>query len=384
MTAQTKISAPATVALPRLRQALRLMGMVVYRRNTIPILSNVAIKNTRHEMTLRVTNLDQLLVTTLPSSGEPFETTVSLHPFAAFIATCAGDTVDLSYVAGDRARLHVECGDAIAKLSTLPFDDFPVHAAETFQFKGALGFEPKTLAAEIDYVRPAVSTEETRYYLNGIFMHAVRDEIRFVATDGHRLHLSRVEGVERHGSGALPDTIVPREAIRVIRELVRVCPGANDANLSLHPSKLRFRIGDYTLYSKAIDGTFPDYSRVIPDAVEVPTFAADARNLIVALDQATSIATEKTRAVKVTAGTRAGISLNVHSPENGECIAVVRGSEAPGLKFEIGFNAGYMREIASRLSPSTIRFEAADPAAPTRITSPEVKTRLAVLMPMRV
>lgn len=382
MNAHTKIVAPAAVDAAKLRQVLKLMRTVICRRNTIPILSNIDIDSRLGEMTIRATNLDQALVVTIPATGAPFRTTVALHPLAEFVSTSGAETVELSHVTGDRERLRVECGDAVAHLATLPSDDYPQHSAETAQYAVTLGCEPKMLAAEIDYVRPAISTEETRYYLNGIFIHrTAAGELRLVATDGHRLHLSRLEGVD--ASGDLPDTIIPHQMIGLMRELMRLHPGANNAALAFDGAKMRFRIGDFTAYSKTIDGTFPDYSRVIPAEAEAPTFAADTRLLVSAIDQTTSIATEKTRAVKVV-GAGDAIALEVRCPETGEARAVVRGSDATGLTFEVGYNARYMKDIAGRLSPSRIQFEAADSSAPTRISSPDAKNRLAILMPMRV
>ena len=245
----------------------------------------------------------------------------------------------------------------------------------------------KQLAELIDRTRFAISTEETRYYLNGIFLHVAEEGgsegplLRAAATDGHRLArftLPRPDGAE-----GMPDVIVPRKCVAELRKLLEEALEHN-VEIDLSASKIRFTLGGeggVILTSKLIDGTFPDYSRVIPTAND-KLLKIDPKSFYEGVDRVATIATEKTRAVKMGLDTDR-VTLSVTSPDNGTAAEEVPASyTAQGL--EIGFNANYLKDILGQIDGDTVEMHLADPNAPTLIRQDEKSPALYVLMPMRV
>uniref|UniRef100_UPI00093E7660 DNA polymerase III subunit beta n=1 Tax=Erythrobacter donghaensis TaxID=267135 RepID=UPI00093E7660 len=233
----------------------------------------------------------------------------------------------------------------------------------------------------IDKTRFAISTEETRYYLNGIFLHVADDDrpvLKAAATDGHRL--ARVTLDRPDGAEGMPDVIVPRKCIAELRKLLDE-RGDSRVQVDLSASKIRFTLGSAILTSKLIDGTFPDYSRVIPTAND-KLLKIDPRAFEQGVDRVATIATEKTRAVKM-ALEKDKITLSVTSPENGTAAEEVEGQYASD-GFEIGFNARYLLDILSEIDGDVVELHLADSSAPTLIRENDKATALYVLMPMRV
>ncbi|HET9510900.1 MAG TPA: DNA polymerase III subunit beta, partial [Sphingomonas sp.] len=254
----------ATIERATLLKGLSHVQSVVERRNTIPILSNVLIDATGEgAIRLMATDLDLQVDETVPAAvDQPGTTTVSAHTlFDIARKLPEGSQVELSAAEG---RLQIRAGRYNSSLPTLPRDDFPVIAEGELPTTFELPAE--TLKQIIDKTRFAISTEETRYYLNGIFLHVADDGgapvLKAAATDGHRL--ARVTVPRPEGAEAMPDVIVPRKCVGELRKLLDEVDGS--VGVSLSGSKIRFDLGQAILTSKLIDGTFPDYSRVIPTA----------------------------------------------------------------------------------------------------------------------
>ncbi|RYH07320.1 MAG: DNA polymerase III subunit beta, partial [Alphaproteobacteria bacterium] len=285
----------ATIERATLLKSLGHVQSVVERRNTIPILSNVLIEATS-EGTLRLmaTDLDLQIVEVVSAAIEqPGAITVSAHTlFDIARKLPEGSQVQLAAAEG---KMLVAAGRARFNLQTLPKDDFPMIAEGELPTKFELPAE--TLKQLIDKTRFAISTEETRYYLNGIFLH-VADEatplLRAAATDGHRL--ARVTVARPDGAESMPDVIIPRKCVAELRKLLDEVDGS--VGVSLSASKIRFDMGQAILTSKLIDGTFPDYSRVIPTGND-KILKIDPKSLMEGVDRVSTIATEKTRAVKM-------------------------------------------------------------------------------------
>ncbi len=274
--------------------------------------------------------------------------------------------------------MQVNAGRARFNLSTLPRDDFPVIAEGDLPTRFEL--PAATLRQIIDKTRFAISTEETRYYLNGIFLH-VSDEaqpvLKAAATDGHRL--ARVTVPRPAGAEGMPDVIIPRKCVAELRKLLDELEGT--VQISLSETKVRFGLGSAILTSKLIDGTFPDYSRVIPTAND-KLLRIDPRSFEEGVDRVATIASEKTRAVKL-ALDRDRVTLSVTSPENGTAAEEVPGDySADGL--EIGFNARYLLDILGQIEGDICEVHLADAAAPTLLRENDKASALYVLMPMRV
>jgi DNA polymerase-3 subunit beta len=365
----------ATIERATLLKSLGHVQSVVERRNTIPILSNVLIEASEDgTIKLMATDLDlQVLETIEAQVDQPGATTISAHTlFDIARKLPEGSQVSLSAAEG---KMQVVAGRARFNLQTLPRDDFPVIAEGDLPTKFAL--PAATLRQIIDKTRFAISTEETRYYLNGIFFHVADDVLKAAATDGHRL--ARVTVARPDGAEGMPDVIVPRKCVQELRKLLDEIDGTVEVSLS--NTKIRFDLGSAVLTSKLIDGTFPDYSRVIPTGND-KLLRIDPKSFAQGVDRVATIASEKTRAVKMTLD-RDRITLSVTSPENGTAAEEVPG-EYSASGFEIGFNARYLMDILAQIEGDNVEVHLADAAAPTLIRENDKAAALYVLMPMRV
>jgi DNA polymerase-3 subunit beta len=347
----------------------------VERRNTIPILSNV-LMDAREDGTLRLmaTDLDLQVDETVPANvATAGATTVSAHTFFDIVRKLPeGSQVELSAADG---KMQVVAGRARFNLSTLPRDDFPVIAEGELPTRFEL--PAATLRQIIDKTKFAISSEETRYYLMGIFLHVADDMLKAAATDGHRL--ARVTVAKPDGADGMPDVIVPKKCVLELRKLLDEVEGTVEVTLS--STKIRFVLGHAVLTSKLIDGSFPDYNRVIPTAND-KLLKLDPASFKAGVDRVATIASEKTRAVKISLD-RDRVTLSVTSPENGLATEELAADySADGL--EIGFNARYLLDILGEIDGDTVEVHLADAAAPTLLRENDKSSALYVLMPMRV
>ena len=365
----------ATIERATLLKSLGHVQSVVERRNTIPILSNVLIE-AREDGSIRLmaTDLDLQVDESVPANvAQAGATTVSAHTLFDIVRKLPeGSQVELTAAEG---KMQIVAGRSRFNLSTLPRDDFPVIAEGDLPTRFEL--PAATLREVIEKTRFAISTEETRYYLMGIFLHVVDDQLRAAATDGHRL--ARITISKPEGADGMPDVIVPRKAVAELYRLLEELEGT--VEISLSPTKIRFGLGSAILTSKLIDGTFPDYNRVIPTAND-KLLKLDPKSFSAGVDRVSTIASEKTRAVKMSVD-RDKVTLSVTSPENGvatEEVPADYGSDS----LEIGFNARYLLDILSEIDGDTVEVHLADAAAPTLLRENDKSNALYVLMPMRV
>ena len=365
----------ATIERATLLKALGHVQSVVERRNTIPILSNVLIDaQDDGSIRLMATDLDlQVDESVAAQVSQAGATTVSAHTFFDIVRKLPeGSQVELSAADG---KMQVVAGRARFNLSTLPRDDFPVIAEGNLPTRFEL--PAATLRQIIDKTRFAISSEETRYYLMGIFLHVVDDKLKAAATDGHRL--ARITMPRPDGAEGMPDIIIPKKCVQEIRKLLDEVEGTLEVSLS--PTKIRFNLGTAVLTSKLIDGTFPDYNRVIPTGND-KLLKLDPKSFAAGVDRVATIASEKTRAVKMSVD-RDKVTLSVTSPESGtatEEIAADYGSD----NIEIGFNARYLLDILHEIEGDSVEVHLADAAAPTLLRENDQSNALYVLMPMRV
>ncbi len=373
----------ATIERATLLRCLSHVQSVVERRNTIPILSNVLIDaSDGGSVRVMATDLDLQVVETMSAASvdQPGAITVSAH-LLFDIARKLPEGSQVSLTTSDN-RLEVKAGRSNFKLPTLPRDDFPVIVEGDLPTSFEL---PARLLAElIDRTRFAISTEETRYYLNGIFLHVTDEDeplLKAAATDGHRL--ARFTLPRPEGAAGMPDVIVPRKAVGELRKLLDEALDSN-VMIDLSASKIRFALGGeggVVLTSKLIDGTFPDYSRVIPTAND-KLLKVDPKLFYSGVDRVATIATEKTRAVKIGLD-HDRVTLSVTSPDNGTAAEELAAEyRAEGL--EIGFNANYLKDILGQIDGDTVELHLADAGAPTLIRENDSSRALYVLMPMRV
>jgi DNA polymerase-3 subunit beta len=289
-----------------------------------------------------------------------------------------GAQVQVELMAGESGRLQVSAGTVRFELACLPKEDFPQMAAGALPHRFRLAADD--LKRLIDKTRFAISTEETRFYLNGIYVHAAKEDketLRAVATDGHRLARFELELPE--GAGDMPGVIVPRKTIGELRRLLDDADGAIE--IALSDTKIQFAFNGVDLTSKLIDGTFPDYQRVIPSGND-KALSLEAKEFGLAVDRVSTISADKTRAVKLGIA-KDKVTLTVINPESGTATEELAANYS-ATPIEIGFNAKYVLDITSQVEGKSVRFLLSDAGSPTVIEDPDDLRTLYVLMPMRV
>lgn len=369
-----------TLERSELLKSLTHVHRVVERRNTIPILSNVLLRADGGALKLKATDLDLEALETVPAMIErPGATTVPAHMFYDIVRKLPeGAQVGLE-TSSDGATLSITSGRSRFALQMLPESDFPDITVGELSHRFTL--KASALKTLIERTQFAISNEEIRYYLNGIFLHTVdapgAKHFRAVATDGHRLARADVPAPE--GSAGMPGIIVPRKTVGEIQRLLDN-PDA-DVGVELSDAKIRFSVGDVVLTSKLIDGTFPDYGRVIPQGND-KELRVDRAGFAEAVDRVSTISSERGRAVKLTL-TEGKMVLTVINPDSGSATEelIVEYDADP---IDIGFNARYLLDITSQLTGETAIFRLADPGSPTLIQDVDAGDTLYVLMPMRV
>ncbi|GAA6191151.1 DNA polymerase III subunit beta [Phaeobacter gallaeciensis] len=353
---------------------------VVERRNTIPILANVLIEAEGESVQFRATDLDIEVVdkalAQVERAGATTVAATTLHEIVRKLPDGALVTLTADAAAG---RLTVEAGRSNFSLATLPREDFPVMASSEYQSN--FSAPAAVLRRLFDKSKFAISTEETRYYLNGVYMHIADAEggkvLRCVATDGHRL--ARIDADLPAGASDMAGVIVPRKTVGEMRKLLD--DDEMDIAVSVSETKIRFATPDITLTSKVIDGTFPDYTRVIPQG-NTRRLEVDASEFAQAVDRVATVSSERSRAVKLQLE-EDRLILSVNAPDSGaaeEELAVAYGDES----LEIGFNAKYLLEIASQVDRENAVFMFNSSGDPTLMREGNDQSAVYVVMPMRV
>ena len=368
-----------TIERAALLKSLAHVQSVVERRTTIPILSNVRLEVSGQSLAVTATDMDLAVVERVAaeSAGDGAATAPAHTLYDIVRKLPDGAQVELE-TSDDGATLILISGQARFSLPCQPADEFPVMAEGEFSHDFAL--PAAHLRRLIDKARFAISTEETRYYLNGIYLHEADENgavLRAVATDGHRL--SRVDVALPSGAAGMPGVIVPRKTVSELRKLIDEHDG--DIAVSLSETKIRFAFDALVLTSKLIDGTFPDYSRVIPSGNDKVLEIEGAR-FSRAVDLVSTVSTEKTRSVKLSLS--AGrLEISANSPDNASATEQLD-VDYDAQDMQIGFNSRYLLDVTDQVGGERIRFTMADAASPTLVHDCGDDAALYVLMPMRV
>ena len=369
-----------TLERSALLKSLGHVHRVVERRTTIPILSNVLIHASGRAIQLRATDLDLEVTEAVAADvSQPGGTTLPAHTLFEIVRKLP-DGAQLSLeMNGENGQMLLRSGRSRFNLQTLPESDFPDLNVGDLTHKFTL--PAADLKKMIDQTEFAISTEETRYYLNGIFVHTTEVDgqtmMRAVATDGHRL--ARVQIPAPAGSQGMPGIIIPRKAVAEVKKLVD--DGNAEITIELSQTKARFTFGDVVLTTKLIDGTFPDYGRVIPSGND-KRLVVDRKPFADAVDRVSTISSERGRAVKM-ALADGKMTLSVTNPDSGSAQEELE-VDYDSTPMDIGFNAKYLLDITQQLVGDTALFKLADSGSPTLVQDRDGAAALYVLMPMRV
>jgi DNA polymerase-3 subunit beta len=369
-----------TVERATLLRCLGHVHRVVERRNTIPILGNVLVRAENSTLAFKATDLDLEMTETIPAEiGPGGSTTVPAHMFYDIVRKLPEGAQIAMESSGDRALVTIRAGRSRFALQTLPESDFPDLAAGEMTHAFKLG--AADLKRMIEKTQFAISTEETRYYLNGIYLHTAgtgkSTTLRAVATDGHRL--AQFELPMPDGAKGMPGIIIPR---KTVGELQRLIEGTDaEIGIELSQGKIRLTIAQAILTSKLIDGTFPDYARVIPLGND-KQLIVDKKEFEQAVDRVSTVSSERGRAVKLSLSNDK-LVLSVTNPDSGSATEELE-AEYKAEPLDIGFNSRYLLDIAAQLDGDAALLKLSDPGSPTLIQDSQSTAALYVLMPMRV
>ncbi len=382
-----------TIERGALLRSLAHVQSVVERRNTIPILSNVQLEADGGQLTLTATDLDIAINEGVAADAQvPGATTTPAHTFYDIVRKLPdGSQIEISQDE-DASRLKLVAGRSEFTLACLPTEDFPVMAEDDLDHQFSLS--SADLKRIIDKTRFAISTEETRYYLNGIYLHVVEADatdngtavFRAVATDGHRM--AQVDLPMPDGAQGMPGIILPRKTVTELRKLLDDPVTEEDEDdstvvqIALNETKIRFRVGNAVLTSKLIDGTYPDYRRVVPEGND-QILEIDGTEFAEAVDRVATISSEKSRAVKLSIS-KDKVVISVNSPDQGTGTEEV-GAKYEGTPMEIGFNARYLLDITAQVEGNVAKVLLAEgaPLKAALIQDASDSSAFYVLMPMR-
>ncbi|MCJ8323756.1 MAG: DNA polymerase III subunit beta [Rhizobiales bacterium] len=367
-----------TIERETLLKSLNHVQGVVERRNTIPVLSNILITAAGESVKFTATDLDISIVESAPAIVDQAGSITAPAHLLYDIVRKLPDGTQISIEKTEDTRIDVRAGRSQFTLQALPADDFPNLSSGEMSHNFTL--DVAVLRRMIEKTRFAISTEETRYYLNGIYFHTSQDDaakLCAVATDGHRL--AKVEIDMPDGAANMPGIIIPRKTVGELHKLLD--NGDDSVAISLSDSKIEFRIGQSVVTSKLIDGNYPDYNRVIPDNNQ-NALKVESRALTKAVDRVSTVANDRGRAIKL-ALKKGVLTLEVNNPESGHAEEELL-VEYDSVELDIGFNAKYMLDVLNQLEGDEVEFLFAESIDPVLVKDQGDVGTIYVLMPMRV
>lgn len=369
-----------TIERANLLKTLSHVQSIVEKRNTIPVLSNVRIEALGDGISFKATDMDtEITEITDAKITETGATTAPAHMLYDIVRKLSdGSEVELTFP-DDKGQLTIASGRSKFSLSTIGVEDFPVISGDKLPVNFTMAKDE--LKDVIDRTQFAVSTEETRYYLNGLYIHAKNEGeakvLRVVATDGHRL--ACVETPLPKGAETMTGVIVPRKTVGEIRKLLDDTATDNIA-IALSENKIRFTMEDVTLTSKLIDGTYPDYERVIPTDND-KVLELGVKELSSAVDRV-SVVAERTRAIKMFTA-KNHVTITTSSPDLGSAMEEIE-AKYDSDALEIGYNFRYLLDILNEVKGDSVKISFADGSSPSVIHDTSDASAIYVLMPMRV
>jgi len=354
---------------------------VVERRTTVPILSHVLLSATPMGLSLMTTDMDLALIETIPAVVEqPGSTTVSVHMLSDIVRKFQeGTTVELTLLP-ETGQLNLKGGRSRFNLSCLPVEDFPQLTQGELPHHFSLPIP--TLKKLLDRSKIAMSTEETRYYLNGIHLHVMdhhgQKTLRAVATDAHRL--AYVEIPLPQGAENMPEVIIGRKTITGVRRLAD--DAKQDVTIALSPTRIEFAFEKAVLSSRLIDATYPEYAKAIPVGND-KTAIVNAKAFANAVDRVATVSNDKIRAIKVSLSNNT-LTLSAASHDLGDATEEMTVDFPHDQLVEIGFNAYYLLEIAQQIDEDEAQVVLGNGEAPAIIKGMTDQEATYILMPMRV
>ncbi|WP_159880386.1 DNA polymerase III subunit beta [Aquitalea denitrificans] len=348
---------------------------IVERRHTLPILSNVLIEKKGGQVGFLATDLEIQITTASADElpGEDFRLTTSAKKLQDILRAIPDKaTVTLEQLDG---RLTLKAGKSRFNLQTLPAEDFPLLSVGSAS-ESSFSLSQRELKRLISQVQFAMAVQDIRYYLNGLLMQTDGNQVKLIATDGHRLAFASAD-VE----ATLPkaEVILPRKTILELYKLLQ--DSDDEINIEVLANQVRFSFGSTVIISKVVDGKFPDYNRVIPlDNDKI--FLIERLTFLHALQRAAILANEKFRGVRLVlaAGKMSILCTNSEQEEAEEELEIAY----QGGDLEIGFNINYLLDVLTNLPADTLQMAFGDANRSTLVTIPDYSNFKYIVMPMRI
>lgn len=368
-----------TVERAHILRALSHVQSVVEKRTTIPVLSNVKLEVEGDKLRLTATDMEIAITETLAVKGQASGATTLPAQILYDIIRKISEGAEVEFSQVKPEQVEVKSGRSKFKLLSLPVDSFP--ALEQNDLPNKFNVPAKDMRALIDKVRFAISNEETRYYLNGIYLHTGEENntpvLRTASTDGHRL--ARVSVSLPKGAEEIPGIIIPKKTVGELRKLLAEFQG--EVEVSLSETKIIFAFGDVIVSSKLIDGKFPDYDRVIPKGND-KILEVNSKEFAAAVDRVSTVSMEKARAIKLSIKT-GSIGISTDSPDGSNAVEELEVSYSADA-IETGYNFRYILDMMAQIEGDTTQFLLADSSSPALVRDPADVSVLYVIMPMRI
>lgn len=372
------LSPSAVVDFRPLAGAVKIAASVIEKRCYVSILSNVRLTGFGDHLRLVSTDLDMVTNIRIPAAADlEFDTTIPGHTLNDILRKSKGAAMVALDSAEDAVR--IDLGGPSSRIFSISVADWPEFEIKPFSHEFTL--PTATLRSALSRVAFAISTEETRYYLNGAFVHLVGGMLAFVATDGHRLASVKIQAPE--GLDDLPGSIIPSKTVAEYLKATKGKDAPAETVVRLNAGQIQFEFGNVTMTSKLIDGTFPQYDRVVPLGNDkFLTVLSDEFGA--AVKHVSAMASERGRAVKLEIAEHR-VTISVNNPDGGTASAACGVVESEGFEegLDISFNASYLLAFLDVLG-DRVRFGMGDRGSPTLIQDPADPSFIGVLMPMRV
>lgn len=362
-----------TIQRESLISVLSRASVAAATKTTLPILQYARFQITEAQASITATDLEQQVTETVDiTAHEPGDFLLPVSQVLD-IAKRLPKGVEVDIRSSGNTGVTIKSGRYHTTLAVLDPSDFPEYASGEYDctFTVSAG----DLKSAMQAVQFAVSTEETRFYLCGIHIHTDGDKLKFVATDGHRLALSRI--VKPEMTGEMPDGVILPRA--VVSNVLKMLDAADTVRVSLNSSLARFEFGFCTLETKLVDGTYPEYQRVIPNGNN-NKLTVSAGSLDATVQRVAAVSKEKTRPVKFSVG---GDMLTLNCTHEGNTAEDVIDVAYEGEPLEIGFQARYMADVLTQVRGNAICLFR-DGSSPVLICDDANEDVRFVVMPVRI
>ena len=363
-----------TISREVLLQPLSQVVGVVERRQTLPVLANFMLSARDGGLTVTGTDMEVELISSVPANVEQDgDITVPARKLLDIVKALP-DGANISFnVSDDKATLSA--GRSRFTLSTLPASEFP--ATDQVETLESIAVGESTLKKMLDKTSFAMANQDVRYYLNGLLFDFASQQLRAIATDGHRLAICDLESGVSVGSDR--QLIVPRKGVM---ELTRMLSDADDeVILAIGRNHVRLVKGDTTFTSKLIDGRFPDYRAVVPVGAD-NQMLVDKSTFIQALQRASILSNEKYKGVRLEAA-GSTIKIIAHNPQHEEAVEEIE-AELNFERLAVGFNVTYLLDALMAIDTEQVSLELKDANSSCLVSAPDSDVNRHVVMPLKL